>query len=482
MIRVTHLYLCIIIALLMCCKTQQLNKPQSSIINKELPTNYLANANDSLQINLPNWQKIFFDVHLTKLIDSALVKNFDLRTALQRIEMSRADVNFSKGLLMPEISVGANAGLRKFGNFTMDGVGNFDTNLSQNISPQQRIPNPLPDYGLGFQASWEADVWGKLKSRKTAALARFTASEYGKNFIITNLIAEIANSYFNLLALDIELDILRENISLQQKALDVVKIKKEVGKANSLAVEMLSAQIFNSKAIQTDVNQQIIETQSKLTFLCGSYPQIIERDTGFINNDFESFVETGIPTALLINRPDIKQAEMELIATNANVIAAKKAFYPSFFINANIGLQAFNSQFLFQTPSSIAYNVLGNLSAPLLNRRRIKAGLLSANAEQKNAYINYEKQIVNSFTEVFNAVNNIKNTKEMYLLKKQEVGLLQKAISTSAELFNVGKAGYLELFLAQQTALKSQIELLIYKRQQNIAVVNMYRALGGGWQ
>lgn len=462
------------------CNTTKLTNNSTSII-KKLPSAYLVNS-DTAKFEIPNWKKLFFDAKLSQLIDSALVKNFDLNIALQKIEISRANLNFSKSFLLPEVTLGAGAGLRKFGNYTMDGVGNFDTNLSQNITPKQQIPNPLPDYGFGFQTSWEADIWGKLKNRKKAALARFTASNYGKNYIITNLVAEIASVYFQLLALDTELNILRENIVLQQEALDVVKIKKEVGKANSLAVELLGAQIFNSKAIKTEVTQQIIETQSKLTFLCGKYPDVIERDTSFTNQNFDNFITIGIPSQLISNRPDIKQAEFELIASNANIFAAKAAFYPSFNINANVGLQAFNTQFLLQAPASVAYGLLGNLSAPLLNRRKIKADLLAANAEQKLAYINYEKLIFSSFTEVYNATNNVKNTKEMYSLKKQEVDLLKNAIITSSELFNVGKAGYLEVFLSQQTALKSQIELLNHKKQQNIAVVNLYKALGGGWQ
>jgi outer membrane protein, multidrug efflux system len=463
------------------CKASKPSKTDANK-NQKTPITFLANSNDSLNADLPKWQKVFFDANLSKLIDTALVKNFDLKIALQKIEISRANLNYSKSFLLPEVSLNTNAAIRKFSTYTMDGVGNFDTNLSQNITPQQQIPNPLPDYGIGFMASWEADVWGKLKNRKKAALAQFTASEYGKNYILTNLVAEIASTYFQLLALDKEMSILRENIVLQQEALDVVKIKKEVGKANSLAVEMLGAQIFNSKAIKTEVSQQIIETQSKLTFLCGNYPDIIDRDTSFSNHSFDDLIATGIPSALLNNRPDVKQAELELAATNANVKAAKAAFYPSFNINANMGLQAFNTQFLLQAPSSVAYSLIGNLAAPLLNRRKIKADLLAASAGQKAAYINYEKLIINSFTEVFNAINNIKNTKEMYRLKKQETVLLQQAIATSAELFSVGKAGYLEVFLAQQNSLKSQIELLNYKKQQNIAVVNMYKALGGGWQ
>lgn len=472
------IYILILSTVLLSCKTTELTTKK---INNHLPKNYALNT-DSTSAKVLKWRELIFDKHLISIIDTALINNFDLKIALQKIEISRAGIKFTKGIRLPEVGASASAGQRKFGEYTMDGVGNYDTKFSTNINNKQQIPNPLPDYYVGFQASWEIDLWGKLKNKKKAAAAKFIASQYGKDLIITNLVAEISTSYFELLALDNEIKILENNIILQQDALDIVTIQKQTGKANELAVELMCAQLLNSKTILVDIKQQLIECESKLNFLCGGYPKAIVRDTSFNSESIISSINSGIPSDILINRADIRQAEMELKATNADVKSAKAAFYPTFNINAFLGLQSFNALLLLETPASFAYNALGGLATPLLNRRRLKADLMSTKAEQMQAYINYEKNVVNGFMEVYNSLNNIKNTKEMYDTKLEEVTILKQSISTSSELFKAGRANYMEIILAQKNALQSQIELINYKKRQNISIVNLYRSLGGGWK
>jgi len=460
------------------CKTTDLS---SDTIKNNIPAKYTVNS-DSSQATPEAWRKLIFDAHLTALIDSSLANNYDMRIALQKVEAARAGIKFTKGIRLPELGVNVAAGQRKFGKYTMDGVGNYDTQFSPNISEKQQIPDPLPDYYVGLQTSWEIDLWGKLKHKKKAAAAKFIASQYGKDVILTNLIAEIAGAYFELIALDNELQILSDNINLQQNALDVVIIQKQSGKANELAIELLRAQLLNSKASKAEVTQRLVECESKINFLCGGYPKTITRDTGFTSTYMNAGFKTGIPSDLLMNRPDIRQAEMELKASNSDVKSAKVAFYPSLTINAGIGLQSFNALLLFETPASLAYNTLGGLAAPLLNRRKLKADLMSSRAEQKQAYIHYEKTVTHSFMEVYNALNNIKYTQEMYDLKKEEADVLKQSIVTSSELFKAGRAGYLEIIVAQKNALLSQIELNNYRKRQNTTLINLYRTLGGGWQ
>jgi NodT family efflux transporter outer membrane factor (OMF) lipoprotein len=374
------------------------------------------------------------------------------------------------------------AGQRKFGEYTMDGVGNYDTQFSPNINSKQQIPNPLPDYYVGFQASWEIDLWGKLKNKKRSAASKFIASQYGKDLIVTNLIAEVASTYFELLAFDNALDILNDNILLQQSALDLVNAQKDVGKANALAVEMLSAQLLASKSTHAEMRQELVECESKLNFLCGAYPETIKRDTNYYSAKVLATINAGVPSALLVNRPDIRQSEMELAAGNADVRSAKAAFYPSLNITAAMGLQSFNAMLLLETPASAAYSLFGGLAAPLLNRRKLKADLMASKAEQRQAFINYEKTVVNSFKEVYVAVNNIKNTKEMLDFKNEEVTILKQSVNTSADLFKAGRANYLEIITAQKNALQSQLELTNYYKRQNLALVDLYRSLGGGWK
>ncbi|MBL7920351.1 MAG: efflux transporter outer membrane subunit [Bacteroidia bacterium] len=472
------IYILLFAVLLFGCKTAELTTEKTK---NGLPKNYIVNT-DTTSVRIQKWRELIFDEKLRALIDSALTNNFDLQIALQKVEISKAGIRFAKGIRLPEVGVVGSASQRKFGDYTMDGVGNYDTQFSPNINDKQQIPNPLPDYYVGVQASWEIDLWGKLKNKKKAAAAKFIASQHGRDLIVTNLIAEISTTYFELLALDNELEILENNIQLQQGALDVVIIQKQSAKANELAVEMMKAQLLNSKSILVEVKQKLIECESKLNFLVGSYPGKIVRDTLMDSQNAIAAINAGIPSDILVNRPDIRQAEMELKASNADVKSAKAAFYPTLNINSLLGLQSFNVLLLLEAPASLVYNAAGSLAAPLLNRRKLKADLMTTKAEQKQAYINYEKNVVNGFVEVYNSLNNIKNTKEMYDTKSEEVEILKQSIFTSSELFKAGRANYMEVILAQKNALQSQLELVNYKKRQNTSLINLYRSLGGGWQ
>jgi HAE1 family hydrophobic/amphiphilic exporter-1 len=459
-------------------------KPAEMLVVKntsKLPSNYNL-GNDSSFSRIKDWRELIFDKQLAILIDSSLKHNFDLQLALQKVEMSRAGIRFTKGIRLPDLSLAGSVGQRKFGDYTMDGVGNYDTQFSTNISKDQQIPNPLPDYYVGVHSSWEIDLYGKLKDKKKAVAARFIASEYGKDLIVTNLIAEVSATYFDLLALDEEIEILESNIKLQQNALDVIIMQKQTARANELAVEMMRAQLLNSKASLLEVRQQLIECESKLNFLCGSYPRAVKRDSTIHSNHIQTAIKTSNPDDLLINRPDIRQAEFELKATGADVVAARKAFFPSININAFLGLQSFSAALLFDAPASLAYSAAAGLAAPLLNRRRLKADLMMSKAEQRTAYINYEKRVVNGFMEVSNALNAIKNITEMYKTKAEEVEVLKQSVITSSELFKAGRANYMEVIMAQKNALQSQRELVNYNKRQNVTVINLYRSLGGGWK
>lgn len=470
--------LLVLVGFLGSCKTSKLTSKE---FRNKVPETYTT-LSDTLSVKPESWQKLFSDPYLVKLIDSALVYNFDLQIAKQRIEVSKAGIQFTRGIRLPDLDIMLSAGQRKFGDYTMDGVGNYDTKFSPNLNEKQQLPNPMPDYFAGIQSSWEIDLWGKLKNKKKAAAARFLSSQYGKDLIQTRLIADIATAYFELQALDNEVKILEDNINLQQNALDVIISQKEAGKSNQLGVEMVHAQLLNSKTVLAEVQQKRIEYESQLNFLCGIYPGTVERSAVNEIAALPATISSGIPSDLLLNRPDIRQAEMDLIAAHADVEAAKRAFYPSFNINTFLGFQSFNVLLLLEAPASLAYNALGGLTSPLLNRRSLKAELMSSKAEQKQAYINYEKNVVGGFIEVYNALNNIKNTGLIYELKNEEVIILKQSALTASELFKANRANYLEVIVSQKNALQSQLELVNYRKRQNISLVNLYRSLGGGWR
>ncbi|TAH20770.1 MAG: efflux transporter outer membrane subunit [Cytophagales bacterium] len=473
----TLLFLFFISLLTTNCKIAEYT-PQTSF--RQIPSAF-DGRKDTTNFASIDWRTYFADAMLNSLIDTALQNNLDLAIALQRIEMSRSQVRFAKGLGLPFVSSAVNTGQRRFGKYTMDGIGNFDTNFSTNIDENQKIPEHLPDYYLGLQSAWEVDIWGKLKSVKKAALTRYLASIEGKNFIITNLIAEIGNFYYELLALDNELEIIQKTIILQEKALGIVRVQKQAGVTNELAVQQFEAQVLNFKGLEFELKQQIIIFENRINFLLGRFPQPIKRDSLSFSKVIPSQVSAGIPSQLLRNRPDIRQAEFELVATKADVYAAQAAFYPSLNIVAGLGFQTFNAQFLL-SPASIAYSLLGGLSAPLINRSAIKARFEFAKAAQLEALYNYQKSIVNGYTEVYNQLITINNLNQIYTLKSKEVEVFTNAIETSATLFNTGRATYLEVIITQANALHAKIGLAEVKKRQFNAFIDIYRALGGGWK
>lgn len=459
------------------CRTQQ----DERVLAGKIPSSYQA-PGDTGSHTPPAWRGLVFDSTLVRLIDSALKYNFDLRTAEQQVELAMAGMKLTRGIRLPEVQASMQGGVRRFGYYTMDGVGNYDTKFSPNLTPEQQIPDPLPDYYIGLQSSWEIDLWGRLKNMKKAAAARFIASQHGRNLLVTQLVWEVTAAYLELIAIGNELKILEESIALQEDALEIVSAQMQTGKANQLGVDMINAQLLNSKAIYAQTRQQKIEYANRLALLCGSFSKPLVHDSMFSNRYVRDSLLAGIPSDLLRNRPDILQAEMEMRAARADVSSARAAFYPSLNINASIGYQAFNAALLIETPASVAYSLFGGLTAPLLNRRKIKAALMTAEAGKKLAYIRYEKTVVNSFMEVYNALTNIEASREMLALKQREAGLFRQSVFTSNELFKAGRAGFLEVIVAQRNALQSQIELVNYRKKQQLAVINLYRALGGGWQ
>jgi len=359
----------------------------------------------------------------------------------------------------------------------MDGAGNSSTY----ITPGQIVPTNLPDHYYGLQSSWEVDIWGKLRNKKKAAIAHYLASVEGKNWVITNLIAEVATTYYELLALDIELEIIQETIVLQNNQLSIIRVEKEAGRANELAVKQFEGQLYNSQSLEIEILQQITETENKLNFLLGRYPQPILRDKLTFSQSIPVQVFIGMPSDLLSHRPDIRKAEYELIASKANVQAARAAFYPSLNITAGVGLQAFQMQYLLN-PQSLAYGVMGSLAAPLINQSAVKANFRTAKASQLEALYTYQKTILNGYVEVYNQMTNINNLERIYTLKNNEVAVLNNSIETASELYLTGRATYLEIVVTRKNALQSRLELIEIKKRQYNSVINIYRALGGGWE
>lgn len=444
--------------------------------NKNVPASFGQTA-DTTSTGVVQWRNFFTDPHLISLIDTALKNNQELNITLQEIELAKNEIKARKGELLPTVGYRVGAGVEKVGRYTSAGAGDASTE----ITPGKGVPDVLPDYAFGLQANWEADIWHKLRNAKQAAITRYLSTVEGKNFVVTNLISEIANSYYELLAQDNQLEIVKQNIALQSNALELMKIQKQATRVTELAVRKFEAEVLSSKSLEFDIQQNITETENKINFLLGRFPQPIIRDRNAFNNLVPPTVQAGLPSQLLANRPDIKQAELDLAASKLDVKVAKAQFYPSLGISASIGYQAFNPSYLLRTPESIMYSLAADLAGPLINRNAIKASYAAANAKQLQAVYNYERSILNGYIDVANQLSNISNLQKSYDLKSKQVAALTQSIDISNDLFRAARADYFEVLMTQRDALQSKLELIETKKQQLNAVVNIYHALGGGW-
>jgi len=444
--------------------------------NNNVPAQYAGPA-DTVNVAQIKWKDYFKDPHLVALIDTALKNNQELNITLQEIEITRNEIRARKGEYLPFVGARVAAGLEKVGRYTSQGAGDATTE----IKPGKEMPDPLPDYLVGVYANWEVDVWHKLRNAKKAAVERYLSTIEGRNFVVTNLIAEIANSYYELLALDNQLAIVKRNIEIQSNALDIVKLQKEAARTTELAVRKFEAEVLNTRSLQFGIQQQIVETENRINFLAGRYPQAIERNADAFSTAMPASINAGIPSQLLANRPDIRRAELELSAAKLDIKVAKAQFYPSVGISASVGYNAFNPSYLFRTPKSLLYSLTGDVMAPLVNRNAIKAAYYNANAKQIQAVYQYEQTILKAYTEVVNQMSMIGNLQKSYELKAKQVDALTESINISTDLFRSARADYMEVLLTQRDALESKFELIETQKQQLNAMVNIYQALGGGW-
>ena len=427
-------------------------------------------------------KQFFSDTNLTKLLDSAIKNNFDVLRAMQRIQIARATLFYNKRRFLPTISLNATGAVENYGDYTMNGVGNYDSNLSPNLNSDQKIPDPTPDFFLGLRSSWEIGIWGKYKNSKRAANAQFMASEKGRHLVITSLVADVANLYYDLLSLDNELATIRKNMALQDSALSTIQLLKEGAQANELAVKQFRSQLLNTKGLEIKLQQQIIETENILNLYLGRLPQEIKRGSPITKQDLPVNLSGGIPSEMLTRRPDIQQAELRLEAAKFNVSVARASFLPSLNLLAYTGYNAFKLPLLFSTPASLVYGAIAGLSAPIMNRSLIKTGYNISVAEKLDAFYSYQQTIAIGFQEVTTHLNGIKNNQKLYSLKEQEVTNSQEAVDVSRILFRTGSASYLEVLTAQRVVLQSELELTYAKRDQFRSVIELYRSLGGGWE
>jgi NodT family efflux transporter outer membrane factor (OMF) lipoprotein len=475
-----HIFYRIGIFLVLASIAWSCNVPEKALlpVSQTLPDQYEPSlAKDSTNIATISWRAYFDDPNLIALIDSALQNNQELNILLQEIQVSQNEVLEREGEYLPFVRLGAGIGAEKPGRYTRAGA----VEEQLDIEPEKAFPEPLGDFQLGAVATWEVDIWRKLRNAKDAAQLRYLAATEGRNFLVTNLVAEISETYYELLALDNLLKIINDNLLLQQDALSKVKLQKENARATQLAVNRFEAQLLNTRNLQYAIKQQITEAENRINFLAGRYPSEVARNPqSFMDMPLDS-IQAGVPAELLANRPDIRQAEYELAAANLDIDVARADFYPRLDITAGLGFQAFNPKFL-ASPESIVFNLAGDLMAPLINKKAIQARYNMATAKQIQAVYAYEQTVLSAYTDLLNQLNKLNNYSKSFDTKTAEVDILNKSVSIANSLYRNARADYVEVLLTQEEVLDAKMELMETRLEQLQAKVAIYRTLGGGWR
>ena len=406
-------------------------------------------------------REMFPDAYLRELIDTALHNNFDVGSALSRIEIAAANMRVNRAVLYPEVDAVVAYSKYENGKNVVNGVGS--------------------DNFVGLRSSWEVDLWGKLRNRKKAAVARWLESQEGYRFVVTGLVADIAALYYQLLALDNEQRVLARNIELQENALEIVQVQKEAGRATELAVQQFRAQLLHTKSLRYSTAQQIAETENRMNFLSGRMGGTVQRDSSLQELSMPERLAAGLPSQLLLNRPDIRAAELELRAAHADIGAARAAFFPSLTITPYVGYNAFSLSKLFDG-GSLVWGVAAGLMAPVFNRQAIKADYTRTVAEGRVALMEYQKTVSGGFLEVVNSLKGIHNYTEYYRLKQQEAESLRQAVAVANDLYLVGRASYLEVITAQRSVLDAELEVTGARKEVYLQTIALYRGVGGGWR
>ncbi len=421
-------------------------------------------------------EAFFNDPKLTHLIYQGLAGNQELKMLNEDVQIARNEVLARSGAYLPFVTFGAQTSVEKHSDYTPLGAAEKDLEYA----PGKHFPDPVPDFLLGFKLFWELDIWRALRNARDAAGQRFLATTERRNYFVTRLVADIADNYYRLMSLDQRIAVLEQTIQLFEDSLRIAEARVKGARGNILAAQRFQAEVRKYQSELRIVRQEIVEAENRINFLLGRYPQPVERNSaGFLDLTINGLC-VGVPPQLLQNRRDIRQAERELEAAGLDVKVARAHFFPRVDINAGIGYEAFNPKYLFNTPAALVYNAAGELVAPLANRRAIRAEYFTANARQLQSIYNYQRVILNAFTEVINRLAGVANYSRSIEIRRQQLASLLAAVDTADKLFKATRVEYLEVLLARRDLQDARTVLVQTKYQQMSALVNAYQALGGG--
>jgi HAE1 family hydrophobic/amphiphilic exporter-1 len=439
---------------------------------------------DTISIATLPWKEVFTDSQLISLIDSAMLYNMDVRKAIHRIEMAQANFRFRKSALYPSLDAAVEGGLRKYGHYTESGIGNYDSNFSENLTDDEKLPEPfVPDYFVGVRSSWELDLWGKLRNRREAAFLQLMSESELKRLIETELISSIASAYYELISLDEKVKVYGENIKLHERALEIIEAQKEAGRADELAVQQFKSLLSESKANRAHAEQEILAYEHQINTLLGRVYQPIARSSNVIGSEmlFQD-LSVGNLDDLLNNRLDIRKAGMDMKADYHELESSRLAFLPTVAISPHLGLQSFSLVKLFSLDKSVTYGLFGGITMPIFRQRELKSEYERMKASYGISFLEYEKTVLNAVNEVSLALTTQDAIENRSVHVKDQVVALESSIGAAEELFIAGRVTYLDIITAQKGLIEAQVTDVEINKEKMLNQVVLYKALGGGWQ
>ena len=446
----------------------------------ELPDSYPeAVLADTVTIADISWEKFFPDTVLQRHIRTALEGNHSFLNCIERIKLAENGLRTARLGYWPSVSAGLSAGLERFGEYTMDGVGNATTN-TPDLDRSKHIPDPYPDFGLGVSFSWEVDLWGKVTQKKRAALSRWIASREAASFAQSLLVSEIARTYFDLVNLDMKRQITTDAIDFISNSCKLTEDLKDAGEMTQLAVDQFNSRLLELKGELLETENGIASAERSLCMLMGKFPGHVERRNFYELRRMQYLSDTGFPDLLLTRRPDIREAEMELVAAECDLKAARRAFYPGLTIGGSGGFNAFDIGKFFLAPASLAYGIAAGLTAPVFNAGQIRNEYSNA-AVRRNIVVNdYKETVIKAYSEVTGLIESNENILKRISVKREEMSTGKKATASANELFRMQFIGYLEVLSADRDyfeCCESYVNLEIERMKLQ---ADLYRALGGG--
>lgn len=439
-----------------------------------LPASYAGVATgDTLGIASTAYAGFYTDPLLKQLIDSAVKNNYDLQTALTRIATSGQEVKRAKAAFLPTATAQIGANTSVYGKNTLNG-----------LSDQAFLgKDHLEDYNVTANISWEADIWGRIRRQKEAALATYLQTQEAARAVQTAIVADVAQGYYNLLMLDAQLDVAKHSVELGDSILSMTKLQKDAGDVTQLAVEQAEAQRQAAAILVPQLQQSITLQEDALHILTASQPgTAIPRQSDIRTLVAPATLAVGVPAELVSRRPDVRAAEMSLVAANAQVGAARANMYPVLNITAGGGLDAFKASNWFSIPNSLFGLLGGTLVEPVLQGRARKTQFEEAKIAREQDVIAFRQSVLNAVGEVSDALASYTDLQDQERIASSRLGTLRNAVGHAQLLFKSGLANYLEVITAQGNLLTSELDYASIKRQQLSQEVELYRSLGGGWQ